>query len=53
MESGIWIFILIIGLLGLNWPFLEVFHAEVTLYLFAFWVAFIGLIAFASYKNRK
>jgi hypothetical protein len=52
-NTEIWIFIFVIGLLGINWPVLEIFHTDVTVYLFAFWLIFIGLVAFAAYKNKK
>ncbi|GER93421.1 hypothetical protein A45J_1162 [hot springs metagenome] len=53
MEDARWkmekndtlIFIFILGLFGLNWPFLEIFHVNITEYLFAFWLIFIILIA--------
>lgn len=52
-NTEIWIFIFILGLLGLNWPFLEIFRTEVTTYLFVFWLVFIGLVAFASRKKLE
>ncbi|HEX8947437.1 MAG TPA: hypothetical protein VF790_00670 [Dissulfurispiraceae bacterium] len=52
-NTELWVFIFIIGLLGLNWPLLEVFHIEVVTYLFVFWLFLIGLVAFASRKNGK
>ncbi len=52
-NTELWVFIFIIGILGLNWPLLEIFHIEVVTYLFVFWILLIGLVAFASRKNGK
>jgi hypothetical protein len=52
-NPEIWIFIFILGLLGLNWPFLDIFHVSVVTYLFSFWLLFILLVAFAVWKNRN
>jgi len=52
-NPEIWIFIFILGLLGLNWPFLEIFHVNVVGYLFSFWLLFIALVALAVRKNRN
>lgn len=51
-NTEIWVFIFILGLLGLNWPLLEIFHTTVVAYLFVFWVLFIILIAFAARKDN-
>ncbi|HET6515084.1 MAG TPA: hypothetical protein VFG09_07990 [Thermodesulfovibrionales bacterium] len=51
-NPEIWIFIFILGLLGLNWPFLEIFNVTVVSYLFIFWFLFILLVAFAVRKTR-
>lgn len=51
-NTEIWIFIFILGLLGLNWPFLEIFHTDAAEYLFSFWLIFIILIAFAVYRTE-
>ncbi|MBZ0156925.1 MAG: hypothetical protein K8I29_12045 [Alphaproteobacteria bacterium] len=45
-EIGVFIFLL--GLLGLNWPFLEIFRLHVGAYLAVFWIVFIVLVAVAS-----
>lgn len=52
-NPELWVFIFILGLLGLNWPLLEIFHIEVVTYLFVFWLFFIVLIAVTSYKNSR
>ncbi len=49
----IWIFIFILGLLGMNWPLLEVFREGVIGYLFLFWFGFICLVAWASHRGRR
>ena len=51
-NPEIWVFIFILGLLGLNWPFLEIFHTRVVAYLFVIWVLFIILIAVGARKNN-
>lgn len=51
MRNGeVWIFIFLLGLLGFNWPMIEVFYAEVALYLFVFWLLFIALTAIVAHK---
>jgi hypothetical protein len=52
-NPEIWVFIFVLGLLGLNWPFLEIFHIDVVSYLFFFWLLFIVLLGFAAHKNRS
>lgn len=52
-NAELWVFIFFLGLLGLNWPILEIFHLDVVTYLFVFWFFFIGLVAYASYRNEK
>lgn len=50
-NTEIWVFIFSLGLLSLNWPFLEIFYTKVVAYLFVTWILFIGLIAFAAHKT--
>lgn len=52
-NPEIWIFIFVLGLLGMNWPLLEIFHIKVIAYLFVFWLLFIILVAFAVRKTRN
>lgn len=52
-NTEIWIFLFILGLLGINWPILEIFRIHLVAYLFAFWLFFIVTVAFATYKSRK
>lgn len=51
-KKEIWIFIFIVGLLGINWPFLEIFHPNEIAYLFIFWLVFIILIVLGAYKTE-
>ncbi|MCL5061977.1 MAG: hypothetical protein M1443_02045 [Nitrospirae bacterium] len=51
-NTEIWLFIFILGLLGLNWPLLEIFRIEVVTYLFVFWALFIILVAFATFRSE-
>ncbi len=50
-NTGIWVFIFSLGLLSLNWPFLEIFYTKVVDYLFITWILFIILIAIAAHKT--
>jgi uncharacterized membrane protein YhaH (DUF805 family) len=50
-SAEIWVFIFILGLLGINWPVIEIFHTRVVAYLFVTWVLFIALIAFSARKG--
>ena len=52
-KKDIWILIFLLGILGLNWPFLEIFHPNEIAYLFFFWLIFILLILFGAYKTDK
>ncbi|MGD0884554.1 MAG: hypothetical protein ABSA46_06710 [Thermodesulfovibrionales bacterium] len=51
-NPEIWVFIFVLGLLGLNWPLLEIFRIEVVSYLFFFWLLLIILVAVATHKKR-
>lgn len=50
--AEIWVFIFSLGLLGLNWPLLEIFHTKVVAYLFVVWLLFIFLVAFAAHRTN-
>jgi len=52
-NPEIWLFIFVLGLLGLNWPFLEIFHISVAKYLIVFWFFYIVLVAFAVFAMRR
>lgn len=49
-NTEVWIFIFLLGLIGLNWPMLEVFYATSVFYLFGFWLLFIALMAIAVHN---
>lgn len=51
-NPEIWVFIFFLGLLGMNWPLLEIFNVEVASYLFVFWLFFIILVSFAVRKMK-
>lgn len=51
-NTEIWLFIFILGLLGLNWPLIEIFHTDVVAYLFVFWLLFILLVAYGAYTSK-
>lgn len=51
-HTEIWVFIFSLGLLSLNWPFLEIFHTYVVVYLFVVWLLFIILVAFSAHKKE-
>ncbi len=50
-NTEIWVFIFSLGLLSLNWPFLEIFYTKVVAYVFVIWILFIILIAIAAHKT--
>lgn len=52
-NAELWIFLFIVGLLGLNWPLLEIFHTDEAIYLFSFWLLFILFIAVVAYKQNN
>ncbi|HAK87542.1 MAG: hypothetical protein A2077_00355 [Nitrospirae bacterium GWC2_46_6] len=52
-NTEIWLFIFALGLLGLNWPLLEIFHTDAPAYLFVFWLLFILLIACGAFKAEE
>ena len=44
-DVTVWVAVFILGLLGLNWPLLEIFHEDPFTYLLAFWLLFVILVA--------
>lgn len=48
MGAAPWIVLFAFGLLGLNWPLLEIFREDQPRYLLAFWVLFVVLVAVAA-----
>ena len=47
-NVAIWIVLCHLGLLGLNWPLLEVFRGALYEYLLVFWLIFVFLVARAA-----
>jgi hypothetical protein len=47
-DVTVWIAIFLLGLLGLNWPLLEIFRDAPFPYLLAFWLFFVLLMARAA-----
>ena len=52
-NTEIWVFIFFLGLLSLNWPFLEIFYTTAVSYLFVTWILLIVLVAIASHKTNS
>ena len=52
-HPEIWVFIFILGLLGLNWPVLEIFHLSLPYYLFGAWAFLIAVIAVLVMKAER
>ncbi|HXX53721.1 MAG TPA: hypothetical protein VEI28_04030 [Thermodesulfovibrionales bacterium] len=52
-NTEIWVFIFSLGLLSLNWPFLEIFYTSEVSYLFVTWILLIVLVALASRKDNN
>ena len=44
-DVSVWVAIFLLGLLGLNWPLLEIFHDGPFAYLLVFWLIFVLLVA--------
>ncbi len=42
----------IIGILGFNWPFIEIFSRGVAAYLFVFWLVFIIMGAVTGFRTH-
>ena len=47
-DVAVWIVLFHLGLLGLNWPLLEVFRGALYEYLLVFWLIFVFLGARAA-----
>lgn len=52
-NTEIWVFIFSLGLLSLNWPFLEIFYTTAVSYLFVTWILLIVLVAIAAHKTTS
>lgn len=53
MKKDISIFLFFIGLVFFSWPFLNIFRNNLSTYLFVVWIAFIGLIAAATFFSDR
>jgi hypothetical membrane protein len=51
-DVTVWVAIFILGLLGLNWPLLGIFHDGPFVYLLVFWLFFVLLVAGAARGNK-
>ncbi|HXW68924.1 MAG TPA: hypothetical protein VEJ88_04895 [Dissulfurispiraceae bacterium] len=49
-KAELWVMLFIVGILGFNWPFLEIVHRGVAAYLFLFWLVFIILGALTGFR---
>ncbi len=49
-KAEVWVMLFIVGVLGFNWPFIEMFNRALPAYLFVFWFVFIMLAAFAGFR---
>jgi len=52
-NTEILVFIFSLGLLSLNWPFLEIFYTTEVSYLFVTWILLIVLVALAAHKTNS
>jgi len=51
-DVAVWIAIFTFGLVGLNWPLLEIFHEAPFAYLLVFWLFFLLLVACIAHKDK-
>ncbi|MGD0283348.1 MAG: hypothetical protein ABSB95_13415 [Dissulfurispiraceae bacterium] len=49
-KAEVWVMLFIVGVLGFNWPFIEMFNRTLAAYLFVFWFVFIMLAALAGFR---
>jgi len=52
-DKELWPFLFIMGMLLLNWPFLDVFSLSLPYYLFGVWGLFIIVMGFSISKTGK
>jgi hypothetical protein len=50
-DVAVWIVLFHLGLLGMNWPLLEVFRGALYEYLLVFWLLFVLLVARAARRG--
>ena len=48
-----WLFLFLVGVLVLNWPFLAVFRSNLPLYLSVVWLLLIAAICYFSIKSAS
>jgi len=51
-DVTVWVAIFVLGLLGLNWPLLGIFHDGPFVYLIVFWLFFVLLVARAARGDK-
>jgi hypothetical protein len=49
-KAELLVILFIAGILGFNWPFIEIFNNGVAAYLFLFWLVFIILGAVTGFR---
>jgi hypothetical protein len=52
-DVTVWVAIFTLGLLGLNWPLLGIFHESPFGYLLVFWLFFVLLVARAAHGGKR
>jgi hypothetical protein len=52
-NKELWFFLFFLGVLLLNWPFLEIFDLHLPYYLFIIWGAFIFVVGMVIKKMNK
>jgi hypothetical protein len=52
-DVAVWVALFTLGLLGLNWPLLGIFHEAPFRYLLAFWLLFVILVARAAHGDKE
>ena len=52
-DVTVWIALFCLGLLGLNWPLLAIFHDSPFGYLLAFWICFVLLVARVAHGRKE
>ncbi len=49
-KAELWVMLFIVGILGFNWPFIEICSRGVAAYLFLFWLVFSILGAVTGFR---
>jgi hypothetical protein len=53
VKREIWIFLFVMGVLLFSWPFITIFEANLSTYLFSVWGIFIALVFLASHFSER